>query len=191
MKKFTFVVLVALFLLNTFSVNAQTGHGVIYADTNNLIVIKVEGTHYERGFAQGELLGSKITDLVQNYIKPGFGSDFAYNYVKGIVAQGTLFKFDSTFINEAKGMIDGMNYAENNSLDLDYVDILLANSILDITGIFAGKKGMECSSLMSWGTATEGTDLDGKSVITRHLDWSVYPVLIRQMNFYTPKPIWV
>jgi len=36
-----------------------------------------------------------------------------------------------------------------------------------------------CSSFMSWGDATAGTDLDGKSVISRHLDWSANPVIIR------------
>jgi len=32
---------------------------------------------------------------------------------------------------------------------------------------------------MSWGDATKGTDLNGKSVISRHLDWDLDPVLLR------------
>ncbi len=179
MKKLAYTFFVVLLLLGSFSAIAQSSHGIIYADTNNLIVIKVQGTHYERGYAQGELLGSRITDIIQNYIKPGFGSDMAYNYIKAIVASGDLFKIDSVYVVEAKGMIDGMNSNDSNPLELDYADILLANSMLDISGIFETKGGMECSSLMSWGDATAGTDLDGKSVITRHLDWTVYPSLVR------------
>ncbi len=179
MKKFIYSFVVTLLFLGSFSAAAQSGHGVIYADTNNLIVIKVEGTHYERGYAQGELLGSHITDLVQNYIKPAFGSDAIYNYVKGLIAAGNLFTYDSVYVVEAKGVIDGMNSTNTNTLNLDYVDILLANSILDISGIFATKVNVACSSLMSWGDATAGTDLDGKSVVTRHIDWTVLPVLVR------------
>jgi len=166
------------FLLNGIAV-AQSGHGTVYADTNNLIVIKVYGTHSQRGFAQGELLAGRITDIIQNYVAPGFGSELAYNYVKAIVASGDLFKIDSLFVVEAKGMIDGMNSVESNPLNLDYTDILLANSMLDINGIFQTMEGIQCSSLMSWGDATAGTDLNGKSVLTRHLDWVVDDVLVR------------
>ena len=179
MKKIVYTFVVTLLILGGFSASAQSGHGIVYADTNNLIVIKVQGTHYERGYAQGELLGSRITDLVENYIKPAFGSDAVYNSIKGLIAAGNLFKFDSLYVVEAKGMIDGMNSNNSNPLNLDYVDILLSNSMLDISGIFATKGSMECSSLMSWGDATAGTDLDGKSIVTRHIDWTVYPVLVR------------
>ena len=179
MKKLAYSLLFAiLFLLNSVAA-AQSGHGVIYADTNNLIVIKVTGTHYERGFAQGELLADRITDIIQNYIIPGFGTEVAYNYIKALVVTGDLFKIDSLYIVEAKGVIDGMNAVQGNPLDLDYGDILLSNSMLDISGIFQTMEGIECSSLMSWGDATAGTDLDGKSVLTRHLDWIVDEVLIR------------
>ena len=179
MKKLAYTFLLISFLLSGFIATAQSNHGTIYADTNNLIVIKVYGNHYERGFAQGELLGDRITDIIQNYIMPGFGTEMAYNYIKAIVASGDLFKIDSLYIVEAKGLIDGMNSVNSNPLELDYADILLANSMLDISGIFETMEGMQCSSLMSWGDATAGTDLDGKSVLTRHLDWTVDDVLIR------------
>ncbi|RLD74351.1 MAG: hypothetical protein DRI87_01215, partial [Bacteroidetes bacterium] len=179
MKEFAYTSVFAILFLFGGVATAQSGHGIIYADTNNLIVIKVSGTHYERGFAQGELLADRITDIIQNYIIPGFGTEVAYNYIKAIVASGDLFKIDSLYIVEARGMIDGMNAVQNNPLNLDYTDILLANSMLDISGIFQTMEGIECSSLMSWGDATAGTDLDGKSVLTRHLDWVVDEVLIR------------
>ncbi len=158
---------------------SQTANGGIYADTNNLLIIKVGGTHHERGVAQGELLGSKITDIMHNYVKPQFGSSTLYNQVRAIVSAGSLFSIDSVFIEEAKGVIIGMNYSNTNTQNLDYVDIILANCILDIQSILQAKEGMECSSLMSWGDATANGDLNGKSIITRHLDWIIDPVLTR------------
>ncbi len=179
MKNIYFILLMAFVFITNTNI-AQSVNGSLYADTNNLYIIKVQGTHYERGFAQGELLGSKITDIFQNYVKPQFGTTATYNQVKGIVAAGNLFSIDSLFIVEAKALIDGMNSVNTNTSSLDYADILLANCILDIKSIMQAKAGLECSSLMSWGTATAAdAALGGKSVITRHLDWTVKSVLIR------------
>jgi hypothetical protein len=58
---------------------------------------------------------------------------------------------------------------------VNYLDILVANSFLDLEG-FSSFKNLNmsngCSSLMSWGDATINTPLNGKSVISRHLDWT-------------------
>jgi len=171
---------------------AQSVNGSVYADTNNLYIIKVQGSHYERGYAQGELLGSRITDIFQNYVMPQFGNMGTYNQIKGIVAAGNLFAIDSLFIVEAKALIDGMNSVNTNLLNLEYSDILLANSMLDIKSILQSKAGLECSSLMSWGSATSADiDLGGKSVISRHLDWTVSAVLIRNqvMVIHVPSEV--
>jgi len=158
---------------------AQSNHGIVYADTNNLFVIKVQGTHEERGFAQGELLANRISDIMQNYVKPQFGTTTYYNQIKSVVKAGSLFNYDSLIVVEAKALINGMNSVNGNPQNLDYGDILLANSILDIKSILQAKGGVECSSLMSWGNATAGSSLGGKSVISRHLDWLLNPVLTR------------
>ncbi|MCK5845807.1 MAG: T9SS type A sorting domain-containing protein [Bacteroidales bacterium] len=179
MKNNYFIGLVLFLLLGTAGIS-QPSNGSIYADSNNLYIIKVQGSHYERGFAQGELLGSRITDIFQNYVFPQFGSTATYNQVKAIVATGNLFSIDSLFIVEAKALIAGMNSVNSNTQNLDYADILLANSILDIKSIMQAKAGLECSSLMSWGSATSAdATLSGKSVISRHLDWTIKPVLVR------------
>ncbi len=177
-KIFLAVIIIFLGFTPTFSL-AQSSHGIVYADTNNLYIIKVEGTHAERGYAQGEILASRITDIVTNYVKPQFGTTAFYNQIKSTVVAGNLFNYDSLIVVEAKALIDGMNSVNGNPQNLDYGDILLANSLLDIKAILQAKGGVECSSLMSWGNATSGSNLGGKSVISRHLDWIINPILLR------------
>lgn len=179
MKSLTLFFIFAIYCITISPIKGQNGIGYVYADTNNLFVIKVEGSHYDRGYHQGRLLASRISDIVQNYVKPQFGSTAVYNQIKSIVAAGNLFKIDSNYTIEAKALIDGMNSVNGNPQNLDFNDIILANSLLDIQSIFQAKGGMECSSLMSWGDATVGSVLAGKSVISRHLDWSTNQVLIR------------
>jgi hypothetical protein len=169
MKKLSFLFL--LFLsLQTFS---QQVNGVIVSDTGNITIIKVWGTHYERGFATGYLLAEHIVDLYVNYIKPAFGS--LLPTAKDIIQQGVDIKIDSIFQVEAKGVYAGIDSAGFGVSGMDYIDVLVANAFLDLQGLYLFRDveiKTGCSSLMDWGTATAGTDLNGKSVISRHLDWS-------------------
>ncbi|MFH0867030.1 MAG: T9SS type A sorting domain-containing protein [Bacteroidota bacterium] len=166
--------LLLLFLLflsvKTFS---QQVNGVIVSDTGNIIVVKVWGTHYERGFATGYLLAEHIVDIYVNYIKPAFGS--LLPTAKTVIQQGIHIRIDSVYHVEAQGVYDGVDSAGYSASGMDYIDVLVANAFLDLQGLYMFKEvklKMGCSSLMDWGTATAGTDLDGKSVIARHLDWS-------------------
>ncbi|MBM3405532.1 MAG: hypothetical protein FJY10_11680 [Bacteroidetes bacterium] len=59
----------------------------------------------------------------------------------------------------------------------DQTDALLGNAYLDVANLLFKSLGPRCSSLMSWNDATAGTDLDGKSVIARHMDWETNPIL--------------
>ena len=173
MKK-TMIILV-LASICSLSLKSQI-NGAIVADTNNIQVIKVWGTHYERGFAYGSLMGPEITQTFSNYLKPQFGS--FYSVAKNIVTNGQNLKIDSVFTVEARAIIAGMDAAGTNTTGMDYADLLVANCFLDISEIMGVSPGMGCSSLMSWGDATSGTDLDGKSVISRHLDWSTSSYLV-------------
>lgn len=180
--------LIAIFIVLSSTLFAQS-NGKIISDTNNLLVIKVWGSHEQRGYAQGELLGAKITDIFKNYAIPQFEDHYAE--VKKLIASGSVFHYEKEYIIEAQALIKGMNSNSTNKLKLDYIDILLANSMLDIGSILLGQNRTHCSSLMSWGDATKGTDLDGKSVISRHLDWDLDPVLLRNqvMVIHIPSEI--
>jgi len=155
---------------------SQNINGYIVSDTGNLTVVKVWGNHYERGFAYGYLCAAKIIDMMNNYVIPQFGSYLPQ--ARLVIQQGTSLIIDSVYYQEARGVIDGMDSSGQNIGSLSYLDILVANCLLDLASIAGLKADMGCSSLMSWGAATAGTDLNGKSVISRHLDWAVITTLI-------------
>ncbi len=167
------LVIISTIYLHSFS----QANGKIISKKNNLMVVKVWGTHQERGFAQGYLLGDKITDVFRNYVQPQLSK--AYPITRNLVKTEKQFYYDYKYMIEAKAVILGMNKANTNALNLDYIDILLANSMLDLSNIMSGQNHTHCSSLMSWGDATKDTDLEGKSIISRHLDWKLYPSLLR------------
>ena len=167
------------FLFFSLSSSFSQVKGVIASDTGNITVVKVWGTHYERGYAYGYLLQDRILNVFNNYLKPAFGSSLST--AKSIILQGTVIVISQAYKDEAQGVIDGIEAAGGNITGMDYTDILVANSYLDFQGMSTFlnlnfKNG--CSSLMSWDAATNSTALNGKSVITRHLDWSVSNILI-------------
>jgi len=170
------IILLLFILISFIGVKSQQINGAIINDTNNIKIVKVWGTHYERGFAYGSLLGTQITQAFINYLKPQFG---AYYYLaRSLTVTGQDLKFDSDFVLEAKAIISGMDSAGTNLSSIDYVDLLICNSFLDIAKLMNKKTKQGCSSLISWGNATAGTDLAGKSVISRHLDWQINSNLI-------------
>lgn len=155
---------------------SQDVNGTILLDSTCLKVVKVWGTHEERGYASGYLLAEDIRTLFENYIKPAFGA--GYTAARNLVIQGNDLAIDSLMKVEAQAMIDGITAAGFNTTGLDCYDVLVGNCMLDISELLSSGISMGCSSLMSWGDATNGTDLDGKPVITRHLDWQVNSVLV-------------
>jgi hypothetical protein len=169
-----------LFLIYCLSGNllAQNVNGETMSSKNNLTVLRVWGTHEERGFAAGYLLAEKFTDAYDNYIAHAFGPYLPM--AKMLIQSPYFFYIDPEYLLEAEAFIQGV-HAAGYAAHLDVGDVLVGNCFLDIQGVLAGfvapKTG--CSSLMSWGSATRRTDLNGKSVITRHLDWDIVPILLR------------
>ncbi|MFZ4549320.1 MAG: T9SS type A sorting domain-containing protein [Bacteroidales bacterium] len=165
-----------LFFLGLGKVFAQQVNGIIYQDTLGIKVIKVWGSHQQRGFALGSLTGLDITDMIVNYIKPQFGS--AYTIARTKVIQGIDIAIPQEYKDEAQGVVDGMIASGTNPNNLDQTDILIGNCMLDLGNLLSKSFEQGCSTLMSWGDATTGTDLDGKSVASRHMDWTYSSILI-------------
>ncbi|MBU0765233.1 MAG: T9SS type A sorting domain-containing protein [Bacteroidetes bacterium] len=161
----------SLTILSQTTLKAQPVNGIIYADTANITVVKVWGTHYERGYACGFLLHSGIRALYEGYLVPKFGTYLPV--AKSIIQQGVHISIDQKFVDEAQGMLDGITAAGEYLAGVDYLDMLVANSYLDLQGFTSKELGLShgCSSLLSWGGATLNTELYGRSVISRHLDW--------------------
>jgi len=175
MKTFIFA-FVFIIISFTFAF-AQNVNGLIISDSANLTVLKIWGTHEERGFAFGYLLGEQISDVATGYMIPLFGP--YWDDARQMIIDGEDLSIDSVIIQEAVAIINGMNEAGTNYGIFDYIDILVANSFVDILKILGlTAKVPGCSSLMNWGDATLGTDLDGKSVISRHFDYDPHPSFI-------------
>ncbi len=176
-NKLTFII-VAISLTIQLQSQPRELNGVVVSTDNNITVVQVWGTHQERGYATGYLLAPKIHDIYQNYVKPSFGTFLAT--AKLLIQNPAHFTIDPDYKTEAEAMISGMQ-AAGYGATLDQNDILVANSFLDIANLSVINLNLRfgCSSLLSWGNATAGTGLNGKSVLSRHLDWASSPVVIR------------
>lgn len=177
MKIYIFLSLIVLLLFKSNNTATQQINGEIVYQEDNITVIKVWGTHQERGYAYGYLGGERILHLFKKYITPALGSNL--DKARATVNNKQFIKIDQKYIEEAKAIIHGMRAAKVELHGFNYIDLLVANSFLDMRGLVKnGNISNGCSSLMSWGDATNGTSLKGKSVITRHVDWSVVPALL-------------
>jgi hypothetical protein len=177
MKKLLQFLIMILCLSN--NVWAQEVNGKIMSTHHNLTVVKVWGSHAERGYAAGYLLADKFADAYENYISLAFGEYLPL--AKMLIQHPYFFTIDAEYLAEAEAFIQGV-HAAGYGHQLDMGDVLVGNCFLDLKGVFAGMQEevqTGCSSLMSWGEATRKTDLNGKSIITRQLDWDIVPVLIR------------
>ena len=176
MKKL-FAIIIALHAsLFAFHLSAQVVNGVIVSDSNNVTVVKLWGTSQERGFAYGYLMGDEIAIGAEQWIIPWYGND--YELARALIEEGTKIKIDSVYREEAKAVIEGMDAAGFNSAGYDYLDILAGTIWQDVGSNwpFSKKKDrMNCSAFMNWNDATAGTDLNGCSVISHHLDWWFIP----------------
>lgn len=177
-------VTIKIFLANVFIVFlfsntacSQIKGKIIYSDSD-IKVVKLWGTHQQRAYAYGYLCGSGMLDIYTNYIKPLFGG--YYNAARNMITNGNDIVIDSIFHVEAQAMLDGLDAAGIAHPGFDKTDVLLANCFLDVFGFYDGENiGPGCSSLMNWGDATTNTALNGKSVISRHVDWDMNAALKR------------
>ncbi len=179
------IVFCFLFILFFSILNSQTVNG----DTLTVAgkkVLKIWGTHSERGFATGYLVGEDIKYLADNYIVNHvyMGSNVIYQNVRTFFLSS--FIVAAKYQDEAQGIIDGMDAAGidlyNNVLmrDFDKDDILMINAIVDLIA-YADLDILSefgCSSISAWGERTlADPELSGEMVITRLLDWTPHPIL--------------
>ena len=150
-------------------------------------ILKIWGTHSERGYAYGYLMAENIKEVFEGYVLGSlfFNSTTIYTNARNYFIGN--FEVEQKYINESIAMINGIQAAGVSifcsilNRDLDEIDILLSNSIVDIAALgeenFTNRFG--CSSLSSWGQNTiQDPDLNGQLVITRNMDWMPHPTLL-------------
>jgi hypothetical protein len=152
---------------------APSVNGEILSDQGGVTLLKVWGTHHQRGFAQGFLMADGIADLHGRYIVSHFRERYAM--ARDILQDASSFLIPDAYVEEARGGAEGLAAAGIEGLDA--WDWLLMNAFLDVTPLLPdlpdlSLSGPGCSTLLSWG---EGA---GGPVATRHLDWGAYPGLI-------------
>lgn len=171
---------------------SESINGKVIMDTTGIKIIKVWGSHKERGFAMGYLLAENIRDIYKGYMEPFLGK--YHEIIKNHIVVEKVIKIDKIFHDEAESMIQGMKKAGVVIENFDAYNILLSNAFLDLLGLSSlnelrkSRKAHGCSTLMSWGEATKGTELNGKSIVTRHLDWPANDYVIRNqvIVFHNP-----
>jgi hypothetical protein len=141
-------------------------------------ILNVWGTNYEMGYAQGYLLNKRIIDFAEDFLFNGMGiSPSEYNYLHS--QYWDYFTVPNQYISEANGLLDGIVdagysiYIDTLGRNMDSTDVLIANSIGDVSYIFAYLKPLGCTSLSSWGNATnQDTLLNGNIIMGRNLDFT-------------------
>ncbi len=183
MKKIIAILLILAF--STALLSAQEPQGYIEYKEDKKIV-RVWGTHYERGYGQGYMLCNEIIDIFCNYFLGYLFGNNAYFYGVTRANFEQSFVVDDKYITEGDGVLDGIVasgqtlYNDVLERDLDVTDLMMCNSIVD----FADDKNpfsdnSFCSSLTSWGSSTfDAPELLGESIITRFLDWTPHQTLM-------------
>jgi len=171
----------------------------------NKYILKVWGTHYERGYAMGYLMAPNIMNVFSNYFYANVTGANPATYEYYLNFHRNNFNTDSRFNDEASGLRDGM-FASGYSMyhnglqrNLNLDDILFVNAIVDIAGFMNSKDPeLGCSSISSWGASTSlDPMLQGDLVISRLLDWSpsdallANPLLVIHLPAETDEQKWM
>ena len=183
MKKLT---LLAIVLFSFAPVYGQDVNGDTLTIDGKLI-LKVWGTHYERGYAHGYLLGNQVKRVMDDYVVDYIfqGSSMLYNL--GFMYYQGNFEVDEKYRGEVEGIFDGIGDAGvslyNAALGRDFTvdDGLMVNALGDLSGVLSEymQGNYECSTITSWGTSTQNDpQLNGGMVVTRNFDWDMHPALL-------------
>ena len=182
------LILLSLLLVAAFPLGAQV-NGVL-TEVEGKTILKVWGDHYERGYAQGSLLGSRLLNIMDEYFYHSVcgNSSQTYNYILNYY--NARFVVNTSYTTEATGVMEGIAAAGNSlwhnglNRNLNATDLLLVNAIVDLSplrnDIMDGEDlELGCSSLSSWGDATlDDPVLQGSLIHTRMLDWSPHATLV-------------
>lgn len=187
MKPIT-LLLILLIPFTVFGINGS----IEYNDDQE--ILNLWGGNYEMGYAQGYLLNQRITDFFIDYFFNGLGISIAeYNFIHSVY--WIYFTVPAPYIIEANELLNGIVdagasiYIDTLSRDMDSTDVLIANSIGDLSYIFSYLNPFGCSSLSSWGNATSGDILlNGNIIMGRNLDFTHTEMMLENALIMTVDP---
>lgn len=138
------------------TVNGEILQQELDASRNGYTVMKVWGTYYEMGFAQGYLLADDIESTIGS-LKNAVGSS-VYNYLKPQM-QSTVIPSD--VVDEVNGIVAGVKAARASST-VDFGDLIILNTYSD-WGV-----SPNCRSHSAWGSYVTAPV---KTLSTRRTDY--------------------
>ena len=183
MKRLLLFIIFILSLSTILSAQTVNGDTLTYDGKK---ILKIWGTHQERGYAYGFLMGDEIKEIAEDYIIGYVFSNSSYLYENFRSYIIDHFEIEEKYHTETEAMVSGIVdsgvdiYSSVLGRELDAFDILCANCIVDMSGMnmFAPDIEFGCSSLSSWGESTVDPNLFGSLVITRNMDWTPHQTLL-------------
>ena len=153
-------------------------------------IMHVWGSHSQRGYAHGYLLGQPVRQIIRGYMFQlvAMGSPATYNQLISFYLNH--FNVEAKYQQEAQGILDGMQAAGTDiyftEMERNFIkeDILLFNCLYDLyyyTGSVLGNPNLQvnCATLASWQSTTQADSLlNGNLVISRLMDWNQDATLI-------------
>lgn len=143
---------------------------------DGLQVLRLQGSRYEMGYAEGSMFCDEMTDLMEVYLLDTLMGEYAgvpYEIVQAM-AQNTI-ELDEGDYNELEGLYQGaldhcteeqltvtsefLEADAGGSRRVTFEDLVIANTIADFG----------CSSFSAWGDAT----VHGDTIYGRNFDWAV------------------
>ncbi len=167
----------------THTPHASHHDGSLRSIPHKTSILTLRGTHYQRGFQHGSLLAEEIIHVFHHVYLTTFMDgnrtlyDSAYTFIT------SYMHFDSNYIEEAKGMLAGIRSYGSSLYDttlkrsIRWQDLLMMSCVEEMYTITGEKMG--CSSISSWGDATQHDSLvHGGLIFTRHWDYARIDSLI-------------
>ena len=170
-------VLAALLLVISATATPSAAQGVSgeMSEAGGIAVLRVWGTAYDMGYAEGWFLGARIKPTITGYILPTI-PPLAWEAARR--AYPLLFEAAPRIDDEIAGFVDGATasgadlFVEELGRALDVLDLKTANALADLSSAsYLPGGGQLCSSFSAFGDATVDSELGGDLAITRNLDW--------------------
>lgn len=140
-------------------------------DIEGILVLRIWGSPFEKGYAHGYLLAEDIVTMMENFIENGtFGMD-ADTWKNQVIPAIGMFTIEQHFEDELQGMLAGIEARAGREVDIAplgrtllYVDLAAINIGPDFFSV-------TCSSFSGWDSMTT----DDNTITGRNFDWTEIP----------------
>lgn len=169
-------ILIPLILLQIVCISSSDDLNGSVEYIGEIRVLNLWGSWADMGYAHGYLLGPDIKEVFENYFLEMVGGAPNFEIVRGFFL--AYFDIPSVFQEYTQSMVTGASdtvsiYSDSLGRNIDYIDICVVSATPDLSAL-AGVKAFMCSSVSSWGEATEeDPELAESPAVSRNLDYYI------------------